>query len=148
MSRELLRVGFCVSGGGRLFRDAAEHAELLGIEPVALLLDRRAAEDLEGFAETRGIACRRLREPNRRAQDAEMIAAFDALDADLWMLTFDKILPRSVVTPRRGKIVNVHMALLPAFMGMHGVRQTLRGGRALQAQRSTRSTSRWTTVPP
>mgnify|MGYP001298324333 CR=1 FL=1 len=123
-----LRVGFCVSGGGRLCRAAVEHAAALGIAPSALILDRRAADALDAWGRDAGMAVHRLAAPRRPELDGELIAAFDAAPADLWMLTFDKILPQAVVLQRRGRIVNVHMALLPAFAGMHGIRQTLAGG--------------------
>ncbi len=123
-----LRVGFCVSGGGHLFRAAVEHAVSLGINATHVLLDRGAATDLETFAAAHAVSVHRLKSPRRPQLDDEMTAFFDAADADLWALTFDKLLPASVVTPRRGRIINVHMALLPAFAGMHGIRQTLTGG--------------------
>jgi len=123
-----LRVGFCVSGSGRLFRAAVENTLELGIKPAYLLLDRNASRDVEDFAAKRSIVTRRLTVPNRSELDDEMTSCFDEAEADFWALTFDRILPPSVVTPRLGHIVNVHMALLPAFDGLHGIRQTLAHG--------------------
>ena len=123
-----LRMGFCVSGGGHLFRAAVRHANVLGIAPRTLVLESKAPPDVEAFARDHGVAVRRLVATRRPALDEELVAAFDDADAELWALTFDRILPPAVVSPRRGRIVNVHMALLPAFAGMHGIRQTLAGG--------------------
>ena len=123
-----LRVGFCVSGGGRLFRAAVENTFELGIEPAYLLLDRNASRDVEDFAAKRSIATRRLTAPNLSELHNEMTSRFDEAEADFWALTFDKILPPSVIIPRSARIVNVHMALLPTFAGLHGIRQTLAHG--------------------
>lgn len=89
-----LRVGFCVSGGGRLFRAAVENTFELGIEPAYLLLDRNASRDVEDFAAKRSIATRRLTAPNLSELHNEMTSRFDEAEADFWALSLTTSYPR------------------------------------------------------
>ena len=57
---------------------------------------------------------------------------------DLIVLTFDKLVPRDVVAMYEGRILNVHMGLLPGSEGLHPLRRTLRRTRASEERRSTK----------
>ncbi len=120
------RVGFCVSGGGHLFRAAAVQSEQLAIEPALVVLDGHAEQDLEVFCGDRNIRCVRLpRElPKIRFNEKITSLCVDA-DLDLLCLTFDRIVPPELVTHYRGRIINVHMGLLPAFKGQNALQRAV-----------------------
>lgn len=126
MSR--LRVGFCVSGNGSLFRAAVEQIDAALIDPAVLILERKAAPDLERFAAAAGISSVRLDPSDRPAFDRDLTALLVDAGLDLIALTFDRVLPPPLVRHYAGRIINVHPALLPAFAGMHGMRRTLASG--------------------
>ena len=119
-----LRVGFCVSGRGRLFREAATRRSALGIVPALLVADHGASAALEPFCTAAGIPVARLPEDDDRYR-TEIARACDAASLDLLCLTFDRILPPEVVAPRPGRIINVHLALLPAFRGKRAFERAL-----------------------
>ncbi|MDZ7267792.1 MAG: formyltransferase family protein [candidate division KSB1 bacterium] len=123
-----LRVGFCVSGGGHLCKAALHHAETLGIRPALLLADYKAAADLEILARERDIPFHRLARQERERVQQQITAICATSELDLLCLTFDKILPAELVAQYRGRIINVHMGLLPAFKGMHALEQAVRAG--------------------
>ena len=50
------RVGFCLSGSGRLFRAAVRHSDALGIAPMLVVIEPKASADLDAFC--RIVACR------------------------------------------------------------------------------------------
>ncbi len=114
------RVGFCVSGQGRLFREATRCRQPLGITPALLIADTYASADLGPFCAAAGIPVSRL-SPDGGQSLAEIGRACDVAGLDLLCLTFDRILPPEVVAPRRGRIINVHPALLPAFRGKRAI---------------------------
>jgi len=120
MSRSL-RTGFCVSGEGRLFREAVAHQARLGITPVLLVAERKASASLDAFCLEHGIACVRPSPAPRELFDEELTRACVDADLDLLSLTFDKLLPPGLVSHYRGRIVNVHPGLLPAFRGMRAI---------------------------
>jgi len=127
MSRELgaMRVGFCVSGAGSLFRAAVQYAQVLRIEPAFLVLDRNASPELEAFCSAQGIAFVRMSYENREEADRELTRLLVAADLGLLCLTFDKLIPPALVDHYIGRIINVHMGLLPAFKGFRAIRQAL-----------------------
>ena len=121
-----IRVGFCVSGGGHLFRAAAVHREQLAIEPALVVLDGDAQQDLEEFCGNRNIRCVRLPRELSKIQFNEKITSLctDA-DLDLLCLTFDRVVPPELVAHYRGRIINVHMGLLPAFKGHNALQRAI-----------------------
>lgn len=124
----LLRVGFCVSGEGRLFQAAVLAAERIGIQPVMAVLEHKASPRLDEFCELHRVPVVRLPRVKRPELDDAMAAACIRPDVDLLSLTFDKILPASVIRRYPDRVVNVHPALLPAFAGMDGLGQAERAG--------------------
>ena len=117
-----MRVAVAVSGRGSnleaLFArlgngDEARIVLVLSDRPDAPALDR---------ARDRGVAAITLTDW-RRAD--EWLLALEAQSADLLVLAgFLKLVPSEVIARYRGRIINVHPALLPAFggKGMYGMR--------------------------
>lgn len=89
---------------------------------VVLVLSNRADAPALDRAATRGIACVTLHD---HAASAEWLAALDRHAVDLLVLAgYLKLVPSEVITRYRGRIINVHPALLPKFggQGMYGRR--------------------------
>ena len=125
---ESIKVGFCVSGEGRLFRAAANAASDLGIQIALLVLEAKASPDLEEFCSARAIPLHRLNRKSRPEFDDELLQVCTRVQLDLLILTFDKLLPAALVRHYTGRIINVHPALLPAFKGMRALEQTVASG--------------------
>jgi formyltetrahydrofolate-dependent phosphoribosylglycinamide formyltransferase len=116
-----MRVAVAISGRGSNL--AALLAALPAGAPaeVALVLSNRAAAGLE-LAEARGIPTVVLADP---ADGRAWLEALAAHRIDLVVLAgYLKLVPPAVVERYRGRIVNIHPALLPAFggPGMYGRR--------------------------
>ena len=127
MNASRCRAAFCVSGAGRIARAAIEQADALGIEPVLLAGEDRAAADLEAFCAAHAVPFVRL--PRDRALlDRTLVEALRAAQPDLICLTFDKLLPREIVELWPGRILNLHMGLLPATAGLNPLRRTIESG--------------------
>jgi phosphoribosylglycinamide formyltransferase-1 len=122
------RLGFCVSGEGRLARAAIANAARLGVIPALLLADHRASRDLETFCAAHGTPVVRLEKGPRAAFDARVTEACIAARLDLVALTFEWLLAPQLVAHYRGRIINVHPALLPAFPGMNALGAAVRSG--------------------
>ncbi len=117
-----MRVAVAVSGRGSnleaLFTrlgngDEARVVLVLSDRPDAPALDR---------ARERGVAALAL--TDWRSAD-EWLEALEAQSVELLVLAgFLKLVPSEVIARYRGRIINVHPALLPAFggMGMYGIR--------------------------
>jgi len=123
-----MRTGFCVSGNGSLFRAAVANRQQLGMEPLLLIVELKAAADLESVASENGMRCVRLVAADRPAFDRELTRLLIEAELDLIALTFDRVLPQALVDHYAGRIINVHPALLPAFAGMRGMERTLASG--------------------
>jgi phosphoribosylglycinamide formyltransferase/phosphoribosylglycinamide formyltransferase-1 len=117
-----MRVAVAVSGRGSnleaLFTRLGGGDEAL----IVLVLSDRAEAPALNLARDRGVAALALRD--WRSAD-EWLAALDAHPVDLLVLAgFLKLVPPEVIARYRGRIINVHPALLPAFggKGMYGTR--------------------------
>jgi phosphoribosylglycinamide formyltransferase-1 len=67
--------------------------------------------------------------PDRAAWDVALAAAIDVFRPDLVISAgFMRILGAAVLNRFPGRVLNTHPALLPAFPGAHGVRDTLAYG--------------------
>jgi phosphoribosylglycinamide formyltransferase-1 len=121
-----MRAGFCVSGQGSLFRAAVRRRAETGAEPALLVLETKSAADLDDFAAANGIPAVRLDPRDRAAFDRSLTAALVEAKLDLVALTFDRIIPASLVAVQR--MINVHPSLLPAFAGNRGIERTLESG--------------------
>ena len=117
-----MRVAVCISGRGSNM--VALLDALAGDAPAQVVLvisDRPGAGGLARATE-HGISTAVLRDP---ADPAEWLGLLTAHDVDLVVLAgFLKLVPAGVVARYRGRIVNIHPALLPAFggPGMYGAR--------------------------
>jgi phosphoribosylglycinamide formyltransferase-1 len=123
-----MRAGFCVSGHGSLFRAAVRRRGETDAEPALLVLETKAAADLDDFAAANGVPAVRLDPRDRAAFDRGLTSALVDAKLDLVALTFDRILPPPLVAAYTRRIVNVHPSLLPAFAGNRGIERTLEWG--------------------
>lgn len=123
MSR--LRIGVLASGGGTTFQNLVECSRdgRLDAEVVALLVSRPGIGAVTR-AERLGVSCVVLRTADARdpaALGAEIGAELDARSVDLVaMAGFLKLW--TIPPGYRGRVLNIHPALLPAFggRGMYG----------------------------
>ena len=117
-----MHVAVAVSGRGTNLE-----ALLQGLGPdaparVVLVLSNRADAPALDRAVGRGIATVTLRD---HADGGEWLSALERHRADLLVLAgYLKLVPAEVIDRYRGRILNVHPALLPAFggLGMYGRR--------------------------
>lgn len=117
-----MRVAVAVSGRGSnldaLLRALAQRPSA----EVVLVLSNRPDAGALDVARVRGVPTLALRDP---ADPAGWLDALDAARADLLVLAgYLKLVPPEVVARWRGRIINIHPALLPAFggPGMYGRR--------------------------
>jgi formyltetrahydrofolate-dependent phosphoribosylglycinamide formyltransferase len=117
-----MHVAVAVSGRGTNL-EALLHALGPGAPArVVLVLSNRADAPALDRAAERGIATVTLRD---HAEAGEWLAALERHGADLLVLAgYLKLVPAEVIDRYRGRILNVHPALLPAFggLGMYGRR--------------------------
>ena len=118
------RIAVLASGGGSNLGAMLAHFDALGghrAGDVVVVASNSARAGALARARERGIAAERF-----DAADPEAVGALLARhDADLVVLAgYLKLVPRGVTRAYRGRIVNVHPALLPAFggAGMYGAR--------------------------
>jgi len=104
-----------------------------GIEVVGVGSDKPGARALER-ARQAGVETAvfpRAEFADREARDAAMAAWIESHDADLVALAgYMQLLSPAFVARFRGRIVNVHPALLPAFPGLDAIGQALAAGAA------------------
>ncbi len=127
-----------VSGGGsnlRALAAAADRGELAG--SIVLVFADRPCPALEWAAE-RGIEAALVpaAPPDdaaaRAEEDATLAATLAAVRADLVVLAgYMRIVGPATLAAFRGRILNTHPALLPAFPGAHAVRDALAHGAAV-----------------
>ena len=89
---------------------------------VVLVLSDRTAAGALTLARSHGVPTQTFTDP---ASPDEWLAALDGAQADLVVLAgYLKLVPAGVIERYRGRIVNIHPALLPAFggRGMYGRR--------------------------
>ncbi|AHG90527.1 phosphoribosylglycinamide formyltransferase [Gemmatirosa kalamazoonensis] len=119
------RIAVLASGGGSNLQALLDHLDALGdarAADVVLVLANRADAGALDRARARGIAADTLREPG---DGDALLALLQAQRVDLVVLAgYLKLVPRAVVARFRGRMLNVHPALLPAFggAGMYGAR--------------------------
>lgn len=102
-----------------------------GIEVAGVASDKPTAQALERAREA-GVETAvfpREEYAGRDARDAAMAAWVEQRDADLVVLAgYMQLLSPAFVARFRGRIVNVHPALLPAFPGLDAIGQALAAG--------------------
>lgn len=131
--RARLRVGVLASGRGSNFKSMAAAASdgRIPAEIVLLLSDRREAGALE-IARAHGIAAEVVEpreHPGREAHDKALVDLLEARRVGLVCLAgYMRILSAAFVEHFRGRLLNIHPSLLPAFPGLHAQRQALEHG--------------------
>ncbi len=102
-----------------------------GVEVVGVASDKPEAQALER-ARTAGVETAVFpgaEYADREARDVAMADWIEALGADLVVLAgYMQLLSPTFVARFRGRVVNVHPALLPAFPGLDAVGQALAAG--------------------
>lgn len=124
------------SGGGSNLQSLLDHARLDPPWRVRLVVSDRPDIGALTRAERAGVASRVIRTKDRDPADvaAETLDELRAHAVDVILLAgYLKLLPAAVVAAYRGRILNIHPALLPAFggkgmYGMHVHRAVLASG--------------------
>ncbi len=131
---ERSRIAVLLSGRGSNFEAIAEavksgaipDAEIVAVisdVPEAAGLERARRRGLSAFAVDRG------RFASRREYEAELLRILEEAKPDLICLAgYMRILSPEFVARFRGRILNIHPALLPKFRGLHAQRQALEAG--------------------
>jgi phosphoribosylglycinamide formyltransferase/phosphoribosylglycinamide formyltransferase-1 len=117
-----MRVAVAVSGRGSNLEALFARLGTGDEARIVLVLSDRAVAPALDRARERGVAAVALQD--WRSAD-EWLAALEAQSVDLLVLAgFLKLVPPEVIARYRGRIINVHPALLPAFggKGMYGIR--------------------------
>ena len=147
-----LRIGVLGSTRGTAMQgilDALRRRELPGVElalvvadkPNAPILDRAAQHDIDNlFLNPKGL--------EREMFDAEVTSAFEEAGVDLiLMIGYMRIVSREFIEDWRGRLLNVHPSLLPAFAGLMNRQVTKPSSPPASpkpAAPSTRSPKTWT----
>jgi phosphoribosylglycinamide formyltransferase 1 len=129
------RLAVLASGNGSNFEALAlalraRPAAGRGHECVLLIHDRRAAFAAER-AQRLGIPSRYVGYTGRNLAEteAEIAAALEGSGAELIALAgFMRLLSPGFAASRRGRIVNVHPALLPKWPGLHAIERAYEAG--------------------
>jgi phosphoribosylglycinamide formyltransferase-1 len=128
-----LDLGVLVSGNGsnlQAILDAIETGKLDA--RVRLVLSNRAdafALERARRAKLPALSISHKAYDSREAFDAAMTEALRAHGAEWVVLAgFMRILTPEFVSAFRGRVLNIHPALLPAFPGVHAIRQALAHG--------------------
>ena len=114
------------SGGGSNLQSLLDHADTDPPWRVRLVVADRPDIGALARAERAGVTPRVIRTRERPAAEVarETLGALDEHGIELLFLAgYLKLLPAAVVATFRGRILNVHPALLPAFggKGMYGI---------------------------
>ena len=131
------RLAILLSGRGSNFEaiaDAVADGRIPDSEIVAVISDIPAAKGLSRARE-RGLpafAVDRHRLPSKRAHESEIERILDAAKPDLICLAgYMRLLSPEFVGRYRGRILNIHPALLPKFPGLHAQRRALEAGETI-----------------
>jgi formyltetrahydrofolate-dependent phosphoribosylglycinamide formyltransferase len=117
-----MRVAVAVSGRGSNLQALLDALTPDSPAQVALVITNRHESAALGRATERGIPTCVLNDPS---SGAEWLQCLDAASIDLIVLAgYLKLVPAAVVQRYRGRIINIHPALLPSFggPGMYGER--------------------------
>lgn len=100
------------------------------VAAVALVISDRHDAGALGLARAAGVPAAHLPfAPDRAAFEAAALAALERAGVDLVVLAgFMRVLSPAFVARWPGRLLNVHPSLLPAFPGLHAVRQALAAG--------------------
>jgi phosphoribosylglycinamide formyltransferase-1 len=127
------RIGILISGRGSNMTalvDAVQTGRLQNCEIAVVISDQEKAKGLES-ARGRGIEVLAIprRGRTREEHEAEIVEELQKRKVDLVCLAgFMRLLSPGFIDAFRGRILNVHPSLLPAFPGLAAQRQALAGG--------------------
>lgn len=134
-----MRVAVCISGQGSNLRALLEALPSGAPAEVVLVISDRTAAPGLAFATARGVPTFVL---ENVTDNGAWLAELDRLRVELVVLAgFLRLVPADVVARYRGRIVNVHPALLPAFGG-----PGMYGGRVHRAVLASRAAESGATV--
>jgi phosphoribosylglycinamide formyltransferase-1 len=128
-----MRVGVLISGRGSnmvALADAAQAGRVPGARVVLVLSDKPGAAGLERARE-RGIetAVVERRGRTREEHEREVAAALGAAGVELVCLAgYMRLLSPCFLGEFRGRVLNIHPSLLPAFPGLDAQRQAVEHG--------------------
>jgi len=131
------RIAILLSGRGSNFEAIADAVESGLIPRAAIVAVISDAPDARGLAiaRERGLpahAVDRREFASRGDHEAAILRVLEGARPDLICLAgYMRVLSPQFVARYRGKIVNIHPALLPKFAGLHAQRQALEAGEAL-----------------
>ncbi len=122
-----VRAAVFASGGGTNFQALLDRQRPEGDWSVVLLVTDRADAGAIARAAGAGVPTAVVPTTGRDATDVarETLELLERYRVDLILLAgYVKLIPREVIARYRGRILNVHPALLPAFggKGMYGLR--------------------------
>lgn len=126
-----MRVAVLASGRGsnlQAILDERAAGRLSGVELVVVVSDVAGAAALERAARAgvESLCIDRRGFPSRAAFDAALLEALSARGVELVVLAgFMRLLSPTFLAAFPDRVVNIHPALLPAFPGLHGVRQAI-----------------------
>ncbi|MBI2083214.1 MAG: phosphoribosylglycinamide formyltransferase [Deltaproteobacteria bacterium] len=125
----MIRVGVLISGEGTNLQAIIDKAK--GWEVVLVISNRQEAGGL-ARAKRHNIPTFVVKQsdfPSREAFDHELIRLLDEARVDLVALAgFMRVLGQKFVAHFRGRIMNIHPALLPAFAGTDAIEKAFRYG--------------------
>lgn len=127
------RIGVLLSGRGSNFEALADSISAGRIPDAQISIVISNREDAPGLAraDARGIPSRVIpsKGVEREAYDRMVVAALDDARVNLVCLAgFMRMLSPYFVSAFRGRVLNIHPALLPAFPGLESQRQALEYG--------------------
>jgi len=122
------RVVVLASGSGSLFQALIDSQADLGVEIIALVVDK----DVPAVQRAQSASISVIEVPmlrDRDQWDQVIESVLSDLGADLVISAgFMRVLGANVVTAFSGRLINTHPALLPEFPGAHAVRDALAAG--------------------
>ena len=130
------RLGILASGAGSNFQALAEACRQGRIPAeVALLAVNVPGAGAIARAQRLGVPAVTVDHqafPTRAAFELELVKRLQDAGVDIVCLAgFMRLVTPTLLAPFAGRIVNIHPSLLPAFPGLHAVRQALQHGVAL-----------------
>lgn len=123
-SKPPIRIAVLASGGGSNLQALIEHFATKGASSgrIALVLSNKSNAGALERAQKAGIRTEVIADPS---DGAVLLECLEKAGVELLVLAgYLKLVPVNVIRAFRGKIINVHPALLPAFggSGMYGLR--------------------------
>ena len=122
-SEIMLRVAVCVSGGGTNLQaiiDAVRNGTVKDTKIVRVISNNPGARALKRAADAgiEGICVSPKRFESRELFNEALLAALNEAQPDLIVLAgFMVAVPGCVINAYRGRIINIHPALIPSFCG-------------------------------